>query len=292
MKEMLPGNDNDYLLNLEAEWHAGKFHVNRYCAYETRTTRGVVIVDRLSGTRNCESSVPVDADHETIVKPCSVNDESYIAFLNAWEGNPIPRPIVASAKKAASKPSAPAPVNNLTAQSYSEPELREGPVSALSQPTPCSTDHTVLQMTEPMDAPNLKAPALVPEVKRVIFRSTRDPNRNEILLEVSVTNRGTPSIARGWRYCEIEGGKPIRYLPADFTPEDPVKWFSKDRVSLVEASINAPIETGHAVTGWLLFRTPTAGETDSFIGALEFRDYLGKDYQVAFTTTPGKTDKQ
>lgn len=81
---MLPGDQNAYLLNLEYEWIAASFEIKRFCAYEKLPTKGVLIVDRLSGTRNCsETPIPINEDHVGIVKPCSRQDDSYISLRNA-----------------------------------------------------------------------------------------------------------------------------------------------------------------------------------------------------------------
>jgi Putative serine esterase (DUF676) len=95
LKEMFSGNDNDYLLNLEEEWKNAHFeNIHRYCAYEKKKMSGVLVVDRLSGTRNCESGVAINETHAGIVKPCNTTDDSYIALQNAVHNNPIaPRPI-------------------------------------------------------------------------------------------------------------------------------------------------------------------------------------------------------
>lgn len=97
LKEMFPGNDNDYLLNLENEWIGANFPIKRYCAYEKQPTKGIWVVDRLSGTRNCtnKTPIPINKDHINIVKPCSTQDDAYIALKNIVNENPIaPTPIV------------------------------------------------------------------------------------------------------------------------------------------------------------------------------------------------------
>lgn len=97
LKEMFPGNDNDYLLNLENEWIAASFPIRRYCAYEKQPTKGIWVVDRLSGTRNCtnKTPIPINKDHIGIVKPCSTQDDAYIALKNIVGENPIaPPPVV------------------------------------------------------------------------------------------------------------------------------------------------------------------------------------------------------
>jgi hypothetical protein len=94
LKEMLPGDANDYLLNLENEWkNAGFKDIRRYCAYEKRPYKGVLVVERLSGTRGCDEVLPIEEDHVSIVKPCSRGKDSYTALRNAVRQNPIkPKP--------------------------------------------------------------------------------------------------------------------------------------------------------------------------------------------------------
>jgi hypothetical protein len=63
LKAMLGGDENVYLQNLENEWRAAQFHIQRFCAYEKKRYMGVLVVDRLSGTRNCdEPPIPVNED--------------------------------------------------------------------------------------------------------------------------------------------------------------------------------------------------------------------------------------
>jgi len=89
LKEMFPGDSNDYLLNLESEWRGAGFNIHRYCAYEKKTVKGVLVVDRLSGTRGCENAIAINEDHISIVKPCDRNADSYIALRNAVLKIPI-----------------------------------------------------------------------------------------------------------------------------------------------------------------------------------------------------------
>ena len=87
---MFPGNHNDYLLNLENEWIAAKFPIPRYCAYEKKAMKGILIVDRLSATRQCtDTAIPINEDHSGIVKPCSRDADSYVALRNAILKHPI-----------------------------------------------------------------------------------------------------------------------------------------------------------------------------------------------------------
>jgi hypothetical protein len=89
IKEMFAVESNDYLLNLENEWRSAGFNIHRYCAYEKQPLHGVLVVDRLTGTRNCERTVAINENHETIVKPCDRSADSYIALRNAIRDNPV-----------------------------------------------------------------------------------------------------------------------------------------------------------------------------------------------------------
>jgi hypothetical protein len=84
LKVMFAGDENGYLQNLENEWKAAQFHIHRLCAYEKKKYKGVLVVDRLSGTRNCdEPPMAINEDHLGIVKPNGTEHDSYIALRNA-----------------------------------------------------------------------------------------------------------------------------------------------------------------------------------------------------------------
>ncbi|MCX6590869.1 MAG: TIR domain-containing protein [Acidobacteria bacterium] len=90
LKHMLPGDHNDYLLNLENEWTAAKFAIPRYCVYEKKPMKGILVVERLSATRGCtDTPIPINEDHSGIVKPCTRDADSYIALRNAILKHPI-----------------------------------------------------------------------------------------------------------------------------------------------------------------------------------------------------------
>jgi pimeloyl-ACP methyl ester carboxylesterase len=90
IKALFAGDENSYLQNLENEWKAAGFHIRRFCAYEKKSYKGILVVDRLSGTRNCdEPPIPIDEDHLGIVKPSGVDHDSYVALRNAVRANPI-----------------------------------------------------------------------------------------------------------------------------------------------------------------------------------------------------------
>jgi pimeloyl-ACP methyl ester carboxylesterase len=91
LKTLMHGNEDDYLLALETQWRAAQFKTRRYCAYEKKSLKGTVfIVDRSSGTRNCDAPAkPINEDHWGIVKPNDRKHSSYIALRNAVVANPI-----------------------------------------------------------------------------------------------------------------------------------------------------------------------------------------------------------
>jgi pimeloyl-ACP methyl ester carboxylesterase len=90
LKALMSGDENAYLQNLENEWKAASFHIHRFCAYEKKKYMGVLIVDRLSGTRNCDDPpLAINEDHISIVKPENANHDSYVALRNAFRQYPI-----------------------------------------------------------------------------------------------------------------------------------------------------------------------------------------------------------
>jgi TonB family protein len=88
MKCFFPAIRTTYLLNLESEWRSAAFPIHRYSAYEKQPYNGVLVVDRLSGTRGCEVAIAINENHLTIVKPCDRSADSYIALRNAVIQNP------------------------------------------------------------------------------------------------------------------------------------------------------------------------------------------------------------
>jgi pimeloyl-ACP methyl ester carboxylesterase len=90
LQQMFHGDENTYIESIETDWIGARLDMPRYCAFERRPTKGILVVDRLSATRlcNCEP-VALYADHSTIVEPCDRNDGSYIAFRNAYRENPV-----------------------------------------------------------------------------------------------------------------------------------------------------------------------------------------------------------
>ena len=98
LEALLPGENNHYLESLEFSWKGAHFKIARYCAYEKKPYKGFVIVDRLSGTRNCDEELPINEDHVGIVKPNNANHPSYVALRNAIRKLPIPKRALRRAK--------------------------------------------------------------------------------------------------------------------------------------------------------------------------------------------------
>ena len=89
LKDTFSGDENEYLQILEDSWNSAHFQIHRLCAYEKKPYKGVLVVDRLSGTRNCETTLPINEDHLGIVKPDGTDHPSYIALRNAVKRYPI-----------------------------------------------------------------------------------------------------------------------------------------------------------------------------------------------------------
>jgi hypothetical protein len=129
----------------------------------------------------------------------------------------------------------------------------------------------------------LKRPMLLAKPERYVLRNrSSSPETYDVLLEVSVTSRAEPSVAKDWRLCLVHEGKPFRYQPQEMMPSD-VSTF-QNKSMLEEAGIQAPIKRGEAVVGWLLFRVPpdVVDRGMTFVGSLECRDYLEHRYSTGF----------
>lgn len=76
--------DHNFILrDMDNEWkHAGFESIKLLCGYERRPTKGFKVVDFASATRRCHDQTAIDTDHINIVKPCSLEQDSYIALRN------------------------------------------------------------------------------------------------------------------------------------------------------------------------------------------------------------------
>ncbi len=82
--EMLPGDQNLSLQQLDNEWKALPARPPVRCAYEKRPTRDVMVVQVMSATRFCDGTpVAIDADHLQIVKPDRPAHDSMMVLVNA-----------------------------------------------------------------------------------------------------------------------------------------------------------------------------------------------------------------
>jgi len=125
LRALLPSDENGYLQNLENEWKASQFHIRRLCAYEKKPYKGVLVVDRLSGTRNCDDPpIAINEDHIGIVKPSSADHDSYIALRNAFIAIPISRNRVPSLNGVKGKNTSPGD-NGQTEASAASPAAKD-----------------------------------------------------------------------------------------------------------------------------------------------------------------------
>jgi hypothetical protein len=83
---MQPQSDG-YLDPLERNWLAAAFELKSYCGYETKKLFGIaVVVDQASALALCNRrGDPIDADHDTIVKPKDQRSDPYLSFEAAFE---------------------------------------------------------------------------------------------------------------------------------------------------------------------------------------------------------------
>lgn len=130
--------------------------------------------------------------------------------------------------------------------------------------------------------PSLKKPLLVAKPQRYVVRSiSSSPETYDYYVEVSVTSRGEPSVAKDWTLCLVYEEQPFRYQPQEIAPSDIASF--QDKTLLEESAVHAPIKRGEAVVGWLLFRVPQNRITDKpLVGSLEYRDYLEHPYSTGF----------
>jgi len=80
--------ENQVLQLQSSQWLASKQHkeIRSYCAYETKTTKGLLVVPRQSATSLCNQRLdPISENHIRIVKPSSTHSDAYVAFKVAYE---------------------------------------------------------------------------------------------------------------------------------------------------------------------------------------------------------------
>lgn len=127
LESLISGSQNEYLQVLDNDWKGARFTTHRYCAYENRKFMGVIVVDRLSGTRDCDDVVAIDEDHQSIVKPSGLAHASYIALRNAFIANPLSLS-PDGAKKKNTFPGAHSPTEIAPASTTPKDNVQQSPV--------------------------------------------------------------------------------------------------------------------------------------------------------------------
>ncbi|MDH4187584.1 MAG: alpha/beta fold hydrolase [Nitrospira sp.] len=85
LRDMEPAHFNDFLQALENDWQdlfrdrGTPSFPQSFCAYETKSTNGIHIVNRVYATTYCDQNpVAVDEDHFSIVKPSNRESDIYV----------------------------------------------------------------------------------------------------------------------------------------------------------------------------------------------------------------------
>jgi pimeloyl-ACP methyl ester carboxylesterase len=85
LKDLERITSDSYLLTRLSDWLAAKFPFPSYCAYETKDTLGIRVVDPGSATALATERVdPIDEDHIAIVQPKDPEARAYKDFKNAF----------------------------------------------------------------------------------------------------------------------------------------------------------------------------------------------------------------
>jgi hypothetical protein len=97
--EQMRTANNYYLQDLEEQWRQTPElgSIRGYCAYEKIPTKGLLVVDNLSATRNCNNDpVPINRNHSEIVKPCSTQDDAYtdLRYAVIKDGHPADKQFI------------------------------------------------------------------------------------------------------------------------------------------------------------------------------------------------------
>ena len=103
--EMLPGDQNLSLQQLDNEWKALPARPTVRCAYEKRPTGNVMVVPVMSATRFCDGTpVAIDADHVDIVKPDRASHDTMMVLVNALNEFALGRRCAAYSRRPTSSP--------------------------------------------------------------------------------------------------------------------------------------------------------------------------------------------
>jgi hypothetical protein len=117
-----------------------------------------------------------------------------------------------------------------------------------------------------------KKPWLLAIPRRYIVRDWVNEDSSDLLFEVEVTNRGEPTVAKGWTLCLVHEGQPFKY-DAESISANELTDLGEHPLSLEESALRTPIAHGDAAAGWLLFHVPKKTLGDGTItGGLECRE--------------------
>jgi hypothetical protein len=169
---------------------------------------------------------------------------------------------------------------------------REGRVFKLSNSlVPCSHQKVGygVEGLGAMPGPDPKRPWLVLEPTNFAIVDQQGSNPVSLLFKVDVTNRGEPSIAKGWELCLIAANQTVkRFRAEDLSPID-LAGLGDKPVELAKTTFEQPIEHGRAITGWILFHIPRDSiELATMTGSLQCRDYRDRLSRTVFSTEQEK----
>jgi pimeloyl-ACP methyl ester carboxylesterase len=86
IRGMQPIKSTDDLANTIRDWINSGIQVSSYCAYELLPTFGKIVVPFQSASNLCNQRIyPIQADHQSIVKPADMNAPSYLALKEAFK---------------------------------------------------------------------------------------------------------------------------------------------------------------------------------------------------------------
>ncbi|HXC47340.1 MAG TPA: hypothetical protein VNU20_03550 [Candidatus Sulfotelmatobacter sp.] len=146
---------------------------------------------------------------------------------------------------------------------------------------PCSNGKSTAHGLEGLhDLPggaDFKKPYFLLRAKKFIYEETPDGKSVEFFVEAELTNRGESSVAKDWSVCfSTEGNKAVHFDAEHFQIADRPE-IGAMAISLVDATSTMPLEHGHALNGWLLFRFPKdEAILKRFTGSVQCRDYLDR----------------
>jgi hypothetical protein len=82
---MMPANADTFVTVLQHDWRALPVHPLSRCAFETKDTFGVRVVDEQSAGALCDGPLdPINEDHIGVAKPADSDATSYIALRQAY----------------------------------------------------------------------------------------------------------------------------------------------------------------------------------------------------------------